>query len=468
MAELVPRDRVIKVKLVYYGPALCGKTTNLEVLHQMAAPESRGNLISLNSLQDRTILFDLLPLRVVGPRGYQVAIQIAGVPGQSFYSATRRSALKSVDGIVFVANSAEDRLDENVASLRELDAYLVDQGIDPNGIPMVLQYNKRDLPKVLSVEALDRALNSRGARAVSAVATGGEGVLETFETALECMMSELSSRYRVLEMAAGQTAAGWAHAATSAIFSSGTRQVEAAESSTLKVRVPALSASGPRSDFASAPPITVEAYAEACSEMATMLSDANEKRDEAERHVAELRRSAEVAIQVSYLGAPGSLQRILSCIAEAGDATHASLVLFPMSENAMAVPLPPLPADPLMANPSGIAFVRRAAGLPAPLLLDLHETPQVVGYTEPPFHAALAVPIGVPGRPTALALLYYVEGDRYPDTQRVEHLRFLAGLFATPLRMALAGAKGETMTTVALNEVPFLPSTDSTLVGLAM
>src|SRR5512138_2851120 len=174
MVELNHRDRTIKVKIVYYGPPVGGKTTNLQILHRTADARRRGELISVNSSQDRTILFDLLPLKTTGFRGFDLRVQVLAVPGQPTYAATRKLVLKGADSLVFVANSALDRWEENVQSLREMTSNLLSHHLEPSAMPLVFQYNKRDLPQVLEVEALDRALNARRAPVIPAVAVRGE------------------------------------------------------------------------------------------------------------------------------------------------------------------------------------------------------------------------------------------------------------------------------------------------------
>src|SRR5262245_61445370 len=161
MVELNHRERTIKVKIVYYGPPVGGKTTNLQILHQHAQSARRGELISVNSAQDRTILFDLLPLKAAGFRGFDLRFQILAVPGQAMYAATRRLVLKGADSLVFVANSAADRWEENLQSFREMTQNLLAHQLDPTSLPLVLQYNKRDLPQVTPVEFMDRTLNAR-------------------------------------------------------------------------------------------------------------------------------------------------------------------------------------------------------------------------------------------------------------------------------------------------------------------
>ena len=195
MVEFNRQERIVKVKIAYYGPAVGGKTTNLKVLYDRARGGRRGEFVSVNSQQDRTILCDLLPLKSGGFRGFDLRFQLAAVPGQAIYAPARRVVLRGSDGVVFVANSATDRFHENVQAFRELQGHLLAQQLDPATIPMVLQYNKRDLPDVLEAEALDRALNARRLPVFPAVATRGEGVLETFAAIIQATLEDLARRY---------------------------------------------------------------------------------------------------------------------------------------------------------------------------------------------------------------------------------------------------------------------------------
>ena len=153
--ELKHRDRIVQIKIVYYGPAVGGKTTNLQRLHAAAQERHRGEFISVSSQQDRTILFDLLPLKGVGFHGFEIRFQLVAVPGQARYASTRRLVVRGADAVVFVANSATDRLQENVDSLREMADYLVANNLDPATIPLVFQHNKQDLPSHLTQLGLD-------------------------------------------------------------------------------------------------------------------------------------------------------------------------------------------------------------------------------------------------------------------------------------------------------------------------
>jgi signal recognition particle receptor subunit beta len=218
MVELNHRDRTIKVKIVYYGPPVGGKTTNLQVLHQHALAARRGEMISINSAQDRTILFDLLPLRTPGFRGFDLRLQILAVPGQAMYAATRRLVLKGADSLVFVANSAVDRWEENIQSYREMTQNLLTHHLDPSAMPLVFQYNKRDLPQVMEPEIMDRALNGRRVDAIPAVALRGEGVLETFGAILMRTVQDLARRYSILDVKEGLPAKLWTEQAVTGMF----------------------------------------------------------------------------------------------------------------------------------------------------------------------------------------------------------------------------------------------------------
>jgi signal recognition particle receptor subunit beta/signal transduction histidine kinase len=232
MVELNHRDRTIKVKIVYYGPALGGKTSNLQVIHRHADTHRRGEMVSINSAQDRTILFDLLPLKASGFRGFDLRLQILAVPGQAMYAATRRLVLKGADALVFVANSAVDRWEENLQSYREMTQNLLTHHLDPSSMPLVFQYNKRDLPQVSEIELLDRALNGRKADSIPAVAVKGEGVLETFSAILMRTIQDLSKRYSILETRDGQPAWQWTQQTVLGMFgtnSLGAETVLAAE-----------------------------------------------------------------------------------------------------------------------------------------------------------------------------------------------------------------------------------------------
>jgi signal recognition particle receptor subunit beta len=179
----------LHLKLVYYGPGLGGKTTNLEHIHGQTKPQNRGKLISLKTEAERTLFFDLLPVDLGNFRGYRVRIHLCTVPGQIALDSTRQLVLRHVDGVVFVVDSQATRIEANVDSIQNLETNLRMQGDDPDVMPLVVQYNKRDLPNALPVAELHAALNvPDGVREFEASAVRGEGVFPTFKTiTMECL-----------------------------------------------------------------------------------------------------------------------------------------------------------------------------------------------------------------------------------------------------------------------------------------
>src|SRR5881398_671596 len=149
--------REINCKIVYYGPGLCGKTTNLQYIYERTNPEAKGKMISLATETDRTLFFDFLPLALGEIRGFKTRFHLYTVPGQVFYDASRKLILKGVDGVVFVADSQMERMEANMESFENLRTNLAEQGYDLNKIPAIMQYNKRDLPNAVSVEEMNRS-----------------------------------------------------------------------------------------------------------------------------------------------------------------------------------------------------------------------------------------------------------------------------------------------------------------------
>jgi len=175
----------INLKIVYYGPGLGGKTTNLEYIYQKIDPSLRGDLITLKTREERTLYFDFLQLEVGRIKGMKPKFNLYTIPGQVYYAYSRKIILRGVDGIVFVADSQADRMTENLDSLMDLEQNLIDDGFTLQNFPWILQYNKRDLPKVLPVRELNAKLNFQGVPVVEAVASRGVGVIETLKTAIQ-------------------------------------------------------------------------------------------------------------------------------------------------------------------------------------------------------------------------------------------------------------------------------------------
>ncbi|MBJ6765387.1 gliding-motility protein MglA [Corallococcus sp. H22C18031201] len=184
-------SREINCKIVYYGPGLCGKTTNLQYIYNKTAADTKGKLISLSTETDRTLFFDFLPLSLGEIRGFKTRFHLYTVPGQVFYDASRKLILKGVDGVVFVADSQIERMEANMESLENLRVNLAEQGYDLNKIPYVMQYNKRDLPNAVTVEEMRKALNPRMIPEYQAVAPTGVGVFDTLKAVAKLVLTEL-------------------------------------------------------------------------------------------------------------------------------------------------------------------------------------------------------------------------------------------------------------------------------------
>ena len=184
-------SREINCKIVYYGPGLCGKTTNLQYVYAKTNPEAKGKMISLATETERTLFFDFLPLSLGEIRGFKTRFHLYTVPGQVFYDASRKLILKGVDGVVFVADSQVERMEANMESLENLRVNLGEQGYDYDRIPAVVQYNKRDLPNAVAVDELRNVLNPRRLPEYQAVAPTGVGVFDTLKAVAKLVLTEL-------------------------------------------------------------------------------------------------------------------------------------------------------------------------------------------------------------------------------------------------------------------------------------
>jgi len=184
-------SREINCKLVYYGPGLCGKTTNLQYIYNKTKPDAKGKMISLATETERTLFFDFLPLSLGEIRGFRTRFHLYTVPGQVFYDASRKLILKGVDGVCFVADSQMERMEANIESLENLRENLIEQGYDLDKLPYVIQYNKRDLPSSVGLEELSSALNPTRVPEFEAVATTGVGVFDTLKALAKQVLTEL-------------------------------------------------------------------------------------------------------------------------------------------------------------------------------------------------------------------------------------------------------------------------------------
>src|SRR5262245_47637425 len=209
--------REVNCKIVFYGPGLSGKTTNLEIVHEKAPEANKGELTSIATEGDRTLFFDFMPLDLGTIAGMRTRFQLYTVPGQVYYNSTRKLVLQGVDGVVFVADSSESKMEENLESLENLKNNLAEYGKDIRELPVVIQYNKRDLPDALSVEALNARLNPWGAPYFEAVAITGEGVFPTLKCLSGMVLETLNRDHREVAAPTGRvTATADAGAATAA------------------------------------------------------------------------------------------------------------------------------------------------------------------------------------------------------------------------------------------------------------
>lgn len=445
MAEIALKERCLRIKLVYYGGALGGKTTNLQHLHQRMPAHRRGELLSVNSFQDRTVLFDTLPLRAVGPRGFEVRVQLVSVPGQAVYALSRRVALRGADGVVFVANSATDRRAENVGSLRELRGYLQQHGLSLDSLPLVLQYNKRDLPSVMAPATMNADLNTGQVPFFSAVASRGEGVLETFRSILLRTVRDVFRRYPILQCEDEALASAWVAQAMAALFPPEPSAEAVPDESEARVMHVAPSHERDGSAESGLPTAAgmAEAYADACSQLSRAYGDAVQERAQLSGRLGDLRRALEVARDPLSTSAEAWLPRMLSTLAEAAEAAHASFVGWSKGGPQLAL-LPPLPEEPLAGNPWGRTLIETLQGARAAQLWEGSDRPDLRGLLEGGayrFGAVAVVPFSCAGRTRGVALLYFVEGDRLPAQADLDHLTMLGAAFAPALHLALlAGA----------------------------
>lgn len=197
MIEYDEQERRMVLKLVYYGPALSGKTTNLLQLHDLLAKEGRGDLMMLDTTDDRTIFFDLLPFFLVAPSGLKIKIKVYTVPGQVRHDATRKAVLQRADGVAFIADSQKSETANNVSSFDNLEKNLSFVGLDIERVPLVIQFNKRDLPEIVPEEEIFTTWGPTGIPVILAAALQGRGVVETFAKLAELTYEHLDQRYRL-------------------------------------------------------------------------------------------------------------------------------------------------------------------------------------------------------------------------------------------------------------------------------
>ena len=462
--ELNYRERVARMTIVYYGPAASGKTTNLQLLHGAAQSQHRGDLVSVNTTQGRTILFDMLPLRGLGLAGWEAKFRLLAVPGQAAYKAARRLALRGADAVVFVANSADDRQQENPESLRDLSEALVERHIDPLQIPTVLQYNKQDLPKVMSPAEMDRQLNPRGLRSIPAVATRGDGVLETLAAVVEVLIEDISKRYQPLSLPPETPPAVWARDNILRAF--GTLKLAGSRAGTAAAPGPEAVASGrpgreareasagwrvvrvgtpePKPDPAAdqtlppdAPARLVGSYAQASVALGHAVEDLREQREEARRFLTDLQHTlaAVEALAVGHEPDTGFRALLVRMAASARCRRGSLLTPGPGGTLRTSATLTS-GGDALASREGGARIIATHLLRPSLFVLNDGKTPPdltaALEGASPPIHALVSVPLRNVNSFHAVFLLYFGATDPLPSDRELAHLDWMGrGLSAS-------------------------------------
>jgi signal recognition particle receptor subunit beta len=249
MVQINFARREVNCKIVYYGPGLSGKTTNLEIIHKKVPDTARGNLTSIATEQDRTLFFDFMPLDLGQVAGMKTKLFLYTVPGQVYYDSTRKLVLQGADGVAFIADSDPNRMNDNIESFKNLEKNLKEYGVDIRKIPLVIQYNKRDLPGALTVAELNAKINWVGAPVFEAVAVKGEGVMQTLKAISKLVVDRLNEEYAPVRTAV-------AGSASPATPSAAPRPAAAAAAPPARPAAPATPAPMPRPAAPAARPAT--------------------------------------------------------------------------------------------------------------------------------------------------------------------------------------------------------------------
>jgi len=475
LVEISHRERIVRAKIIYYGPAAGGKTTNLVVLHQRADPKRRGEMVSVNSTQDRTILLDLLPMKTPAFRGYELRFQVIAVPGQRMYAASRNLLLNGADSVVFVANSAADRWEETLSSLREMNQNLLAHGLDPTTIPLVHQYNKRDLPEVTPMEAMDRTLNARRTASFPAVAIREDGVLETFGAALKLTMEHITNKFKlgagvrnarsIEEWTAESMRAMFDWSPSPAAASSGPggtirspgatepQSVPAAthpaSQSRISVKVPvARSLEGASSPSAATPAndpqaaeALVDSYAQAAADLTSALEEMRDQRDSFERRLSDLGAPFEATLSLLG-GAPTDevLKSLLMRMGEGLGAVSGSLSILRERELRPVI-LHGLQREPLFSitDASGRPLAAVIAEGPRPLIFvsgDPGPLAQILDMSGGQITSIVTIPVRTPVTTLGLACFYLPPESAAPRLEAADHLERWGGAVALALETA--------------------------------
>jgi len=455
LVEISHRERLVRAKIIYYGPAAGGKTTNLLVLHRRADPKRRGEMVSVNSTQDRTILMDLLPVKTPAFRSYELRFQVIAVPGQRLYSASRRLLLNGADSVVFVGNSAADRWEETLESFREMNQNLISHGLDPATIPVVFQYNKRDLPELTPLEAMDRTLNVRRVQSFPAVAIREEGVLETFSAALGRTMSDLTTRYKLGEgLRPGRSIKEWTAETMRLVFSWKPQEPELEAPERIAVRVPVVESSGPRTAAApgsdpQAAEALVESYAEAASRLTIALEDHRDENDRLRKRLEELSAPVDAAREL-LAGAPAPLvlEKVLERVSSALGSEKGSLSLVRPDGELEPVLLRGLEIEPLFDVKDGegrpLASSTVKSGIPLVYIAgEPGRLAEVLDRLGADVGSLVAIPVATPVRHLGLLAFYLPSESPAPNVESMAHLARIGQGLALALEVASGAIASE-------------------------
>lgn len=445
MVQFDNQYRQIKVKIVYYGPALGGKTTCLQHIHRVTDPQRRTRLYSLNTASDRTLFFDLLSLNLGRIRGYRLVIQLYTVPGQVQYNATRRAVLAGADGVVFVADSQRDQAEANLWSLDNLKENLEANGIDPATLPLVMQYNKRDLSNLIPIDELDRELNPGQLEAIPTIAITGDGVMDAFAAITEETLVSLADRLGIettgqaVERLRQQTRAALDPFLTAVPPSVGADDVE--------ITVPA----GAPDETGPLPPeILVGEAVRANLAMTDLSSRLETVGRRLERKARITRAIADFGRTVANQRDPAEVLRMLVKTAASHLSVEAAAVLIVPAEGQLKeAVVHGLETDPLLAIESGASTVAgdlARVGEPVLIAGDLEGAtagPEQVAVEGAGFGSAVAVPLLAQER--LLGMLTVYRGRRRPslDDDDLELAAILGSTAAMGYANALAFRKLE-------------------------
>jgi len=412
MVQFDNQYRQIKIKIVYYGPALGGKTTCLQHIHRVTDPQRRTKLYSLNTASDRTLFFDLLSLNLGRIRGYRLAMQLYTVPGQVQYNATRRAVLSGADGVVFVADSQTDQRAANRQSLDNLWENLAANGLARNTLPIVFQYNKRDLDPLLSIAGLDGDLNPGGAPSFPTIAIRGEGVMDGFAAISELTLTAVADK---LGVGGNTQAVGRLKEQVRAALQPYVGADEATAESDRTVTVPV----GSTDD---SEPLEQETLVGEAVRANLAMTDLNARFDSVTRQLEQMVRGLE---EVSEFGTavtsdrdPEAVMRRLASAARAVvDADAAAVLVVPGSGGLREVAVDGVARDPLLTarDEAGEPFAVTLLGGREPVILarDLdgeHGSFAVAAVERAGYGSALAVPVIIRDRVTGMLTVYRTEG----------------------------------------------------------